>query len=71
MLNSTPSLAMVARIGPSATTNCEPRQARKGAAAAVASGAGVWLIGAATLSQDAWVKDDGRLTAFVAIGGAS
>ena len=38
---------------------------------AVASGAGVWLIGAATHSQDAWVKDDGRLTAFVAIGGAS
>ena len=44
---------MAARTGPLATTSCEPRQARKGAAAAVASGAGVWLIGAATPSQDA------------------
>lgn len=42
--------SMAARIGPPATTNCEPRQARKGAAAAAASGAGVWLVGAATPS---------------------
>ena len=39
---------MAARIGPPATTSCEPRQARKGAAAAVASGAGVWPVGVAT-----------------------
>jgi len=32
---------MVARIGPSATLHCEPRQARKGAAAAAGTGAGV------------------------------
>ena len=31
------------RVGPPATINREPRQARKGAAAAVTSGAGVWL----------------------------
>ena len=31
--------------GPLATTSCEPRQARKGAAAAADSGAGVWLVG--------------------------
>ncbi len=35
---------MVARTGPPATRNCEPRQARKGAAAAVDVGAGVWLV---------------------------
>jgi hypothetical protein len=44
---------MVARIGPLATTSCEPRQARKGAAAAVASGAGVWRVGVATLFRKA------------------
>lgn len=38
---------MAAPISPLATTSCEPRQARKGAAAAVVSGAGVWLIRAA------------------------
>ncbi len=42
---------MAARTGPLATTSCEPRQARKGAAAAVASGAGVWRVGAAALSR--------------------
>jgi len=41
--------SMVAPIGPLATTSCEPRQARKGAAAAVASGAGVRRVGVATL----------------------
>jgi len=35
---------MVACTGPPATISCEPRQARKGAAAAVDSGAGVWLV---------------------------
>jgi hypothetical protein len=39
---------MVALAGPLATTSCEPRQARKGAAAAMDSGAGVWRAGAAT-----------------------
>jgi len=40
---------MAAPFSPLATINCEPRQARKGAAAAVASGAGVWRIGVAAL----------------------
>jgi len=35
---------MVAIIGPLATISCEPRQARKGAAAAVNLCAGVWLV---------------------------
>jgi len=35
---------MVACAGPPATISCEPRQARKGAAAAVVSSAGVWLV---------------------------
>ena len=35
---------MVTLAGPLATISCEPRQARKGAAAAMASGAGVWLV---------------------------
>ena len=39
---------MAARIGPLATINCELRQARKGATAAVDSGAGVWLVRVAT-----------------------
>ena len=39
---------MVAPAGPPATINCEPRQARKGAAATVDSGAGVWRVGVAT-----------------------
>jgi len=41
---------MVARVGPLATISCEPGQARKGAAAAVDLGAGVWLVRVATLS---------------------
>ena len=41
--------SMVAPVGPLATTSCEPRQARKGAAAAVASGAGVRRVGVTTL----------------------
>ena len=38
---------MVVRIGSPATVSCEPRQARKGAAAAVDPGAGMWLVRAA------------------------
>jgi len=38
---------MAAPVGPPATTSCEPRQARKGAAAAVASGAGARPVGVA------------------------
>ena len=34
---------MAARLGPSATISCEPRQAWKGAAVAVDSGAGIRL----------------------------
>ncbi len=40
---------MVACAGPLATISCEPRQARKGAAAAVASSAGVWLVQVASI----------------------
>ena len=40
---------MVAWIGPLATKNCETGQAWKGAAAAVNSCAGVWLVRAAAL----------------------
>ena len=40
---------MVAPVGPLATINCEPRQTRKGTAAAMDSGAGVWRAGAATI----------------------
>ncbi len=40
---------MVACIGPLATVNCEPGQARKGAAAAVDLGAGVWLVRVASI----------------------
>jgi len=39
---------MVICAGPLATQSCEPRQARKGAAAAVVAGAGVWLAWVAT-----------------------
>ena len=35
---------MVACVGPLATKNCEPRQARKGAAVTADSCAEVWLI---------------------------
>jgi len=41
---------MVFRIGTLATRNCEPSQARKGAAAAVDSGAGMWLVRNAALT---------------------
>ena len=40
---------MVTRTGPLATTDCEPRQARKGATVAVDSGAGVWLVWVAAI----------------------
>ncbi len=40
--------SMVALVGPLATINCEPRQTRKGAAAAIDSGAGVWRAGVTT-----------------------
>jgi hypothetical protein len=44
-----PVCFMVGRVGSSATIGCEPRQARKGAAVATDSGAGVWLARSATL----------------------
>ena len=40
---------MVACAGPLATISCEPRQTRKGAAATVDSGAGVWLVQVASI----------------------
>ena len=40
---------MVTCIGPLATIGCESRQARKGATVAADSGAGMWLVQAATL----------------------
>lgn len=43
---------MVSRVGPPATIRREPRQARKGAAAATDSGAGVWLAQLATNLSD-------------------
>jgi len=43
---------MAACAGPLATISCEPRQARKGAAAAVDSGAGVWLVQVASQFSD-------------------
>jgi len=54
---------MVACIGPLATVNCEPRQAWKGAAAAVVPCAGVWWVWVASIycySCDLWFV---RLTA--------
>ena len=39
---------MVVPVCPLATIRCEPRQARKGAAAMADSGAGVWRAGAAS-----------------------
>jgi hypothetical protein len=44
------SVSMVVRIGYSATTSREPRQARKGAAAAMMSGAGARLVRIASFS---------------------
>jgi len=54
--SSIPSLAercgdprtVVVGIGPLATINCKPRQARKGATVAGPLGAGVWLVSAAS-----------------------
>ncbi len=43
------SIAMAASISPLATISCELRQARKGAAVAMISGAGVWRVEGATL----------------------
>ena len=40
--------SMATIIGPLAVVSGEPRQARKGAAAATDPGAGVWLVGVAT-----------------------
>jgi len=42
---------MVFCIGTLATRSCEPRQARKGAAATVDSGAGMLLVRSAALSR--------------------
>ncbi len=41
---------MVAPVGPPATRNCEPRQARKGATVAMDVCAGMWLAGAIAFS---------------------
>jgi len=46
---------MVVFVGPLATRSREPGQARKGAAVAVAAGAGVWLAGTASLPTEAVV----------------
>jgi len=43
---------MVACIGPLTTVNCEPGQTRKGAAAAVDLGVGVWLVRVASIILD-------------------
>jgi len=45
---------MVTIIGPLATISCEPRQARKGAAAAVNLCAGVWLVVVTTSQHLLW-----------------
>jgi len=45
--------SMVTQIGPLATISREPGQAWKGAAAAVDSGAGVWLVWVAAFKY--WV----------------
>jgi len=45
------ALAMVVRIGPLATLDREPRQARKGATVTVDAGAGVWLVRATALTS--------------------
>jgi len=65
-------LFMVACTGPPATISCEPRQARKGAAAAVDSGAGVSLVQAAILpcreartQADAW--DDAGISGITSL----
>jgi hypothetical protein len=50
---------MVVPVGPLATINCEPRQTRKGAAAAMDSGAGVWRAGAATIPARIWRQSTG------------
>lgn len=43
-------------VGPLATRSREPGQARKGAAAAVDVGAGVWLAGPAALNPPQWAS---------------
>ncbi len=48
--------SMVTCIGPLATIYREPGQARKGAAVAVDSGAGVWLVQVATLYMFLWLS---------------
>ena len=53
LLTARMHLSMVACAGPLATIHCELRQARKGATAAVNSGAGVWLVQVATLFSSA------------------
>ncbi len=53
---------MVTRAGPLATTSCEPRQARKGAAVAVDSGAGVWRAWAATIFSVGEQSGQGRMS---------
>jgi len=45
---------MVTRIGPLATENRELGQARKGAAAAVDSCAGVWLMRVTTILRESF-----------------
>jgi DNA polymerase III subunit gamma/tau len=51
---------MVARAGPPATIRCEPRQVRKGAAAAADSGAGVGRVRAAAIKN---ISDSPRVVA--------
>ena len=46
------SRSMVACAGPLATTSCKPRQARKGAAVAAKSCAGVWRVQVASIFHD-------------------
>ena len=64
---TTISPLMADATGPLATQSREPGQARKGAAEAVAAGAGVWLVAAASpfradqryAARPAWRSTDG------------
>ncbi len=47
--SSSSIFSMATKIGPLAVVGNEPRQARKGAAAVTDPGAGVWLVGVASL----------------------
>ena len=47
--SSSSIFTMATKIGPLAVVGNEPRQARKGAAAVTDPGAGVWLVGVASL----------------------